>query len=417
MSLPRMIRVRQIFEAPVVDSIPEAIAIELENIETRQVIKSGENVAVTAGSRGIAHIDQIIKAICLELKKLGARPFIVPAMGSHGGATAQGQIEVLKHYGITEESMQVAIKSSMEVVEVGRTDQGLPVYMDQNAYHADHIIVVGRIKPHTDFNGAVESGLMKMMAIGLGKQIGANMYHKAFFKYGFERVIRNVAKVVLKNCKIAFGVGILENAYDQTAKIAAIRPAELEIVEEKLQAEAKKLMAHLPFDELDLLIVDKMGKDISGAGMDTNIIGRMMQNFEPEPEKPSILRIFVRDLTDNSYGNACGLGLADFTTTRLVQKIDFLATKANAITALAPQKCRIPLYYDTDLEAIQTALNTIGLIEPEQSRVARIKNTLQLGEVLISEALLEAASRRKDLEIIGQLQEMEFDEHRNLKPL
>lgn len=417
MSLPKMIKVKQIFEAPVVDSIPQTIANELENIEAKQVIKSGDEVAITAGSRGIAHIEQIIKAVCDELKKIGAKPFIVPAMGSHGGAVAEGQIEVLRHYGITEESMQVPIKSSMEVIKIGQTEDALPVFMDKNAYHADQVVLVGRIKPHTDFNGSIESGLMKMMAIGLGKQVGANMYHKAFFKYGFEQVIRSVAKVVLQSGKIAFGLGILENAYDQTAKISAVRPEELEMVEEKLQFESKKLMAHLPFDELDLLVVDEMGKDISGAGMDTNIIGRMMQNFEPEPEKPAILRIFVRDLTDNSYGNACGLGLADFTTTRLVKKIDFAATKANAITALAPQKCRIPLYYDTDLEAIQTAVNTIGLTEVENSRLVRIKNTLQLGEVLISESLLHIAEQRKDLQVIGSLKDMQFDENGNLMPL
>ena len=243
------------------------------------------------------------------------------------------------------------------------------------------------------------------------------MYHRAFFRYGFEHVIRTVSQVVLSSGKITFGVGLIENAYGQTARIAAMLADELEITEQKLLVEAKNFSGSLPFDELDLLIVDKMGKNISGTGMDTKIIGRLMQNFEPEPQKPAILRIFVRDLTEESNGNACGVGLADFTTTRLVEKIDRPATYMNSITALGPQKVRTPVYYDTDREAIENALDTVGLTKPKDCRVVRIESTLHLGEVEISESLLPAAQTKADLEITGELREMEFDKYGNLKPL
>ena len=415
--LPRMVKVRQKFDALVVKDIPETVTLELAKLHLPKSINAGETVAIAVGSRGIANIDTVVKAIVSNLKKIGAKPYIIPAMGSHGGATAEGQIDVLRHYGITDEAMGAPVLATMEVVQIGETEDELPVLVGKDAYEADHIVILNRIKSHTDFSGVIESGLMKMLAIGLGKQKGANMYHRAFFRYGFEHVIRTVSQVVLSSGKIAFGVGLIENAYGQTARIAAMLADELEITEQKLLVEAKKLSGSLPFDELDLLIVDKMGKNISGTGMDTKIIGRLMQNFEPEPQKPAILRIFVRDLTEESNGNACGVGLADFTTTRLVEKIDRPATYMNSITALGPQKVRTPVYYDTDREAIENALDTVGLTKSKDCRVVRIKSTLHLGEVEISESLLPAAQTKSDLEIIGELRDMEFDKYGNLKPL
>ena len=413
--LPRMVKVRQNFDALVVEDIPETVKLELAKLHLPKSINAGETVAIAAGSRGIANIDTVVKAIVSNLKLIGAKPYIIPAMGSHGGATAEGQIDVLRHYGITEETVGAPVLATMEVVQIGETEDGLPVLIGKDAYESDHIVMLNRIKSHTDFSGVIESGLMKMLAIGLGKQKGANMYHRAFFRYGFEHVIRTVSQVVLSSGKITFGVGLIENAYGQTARIAAMLADELEITEQKLLVEAKNFSGSLPFDELDLLIVDKMGKNISGTGMDTKIIGRLMQNFEPEPQKPAILRIFVRDLTEESNGNACGIGLADFTTTRLVEKIDRPATYMNSITALGPQKVRTPVYYDTDREAIENALDTVGLTKPKDCRVVRIESTLHLGEVEISESLLPAAQTKADLEIIGELKEMEFDKYGNLR--
>ena len=416
MALPKMTRIQQKFEAPVLTDLPAAIHAELDRINAATIVKPGETVAITAGSRGVANVDVAVKATVDYLKGLGAKPFVVPAMGSHGGATAEGQRSVLEHYGITEETVGAPVKATMDVVELGKTADGLPVFFDRYAAEADHVVPLNRIKAHTDFNGSIESGLMKMMVIGLGKQQGANLYHRAFFQYSFEHVIMAVGGFILNTGKIAFGLGLIENAHEDTAKAVAIPAAQLLQSERELLVEAKSLMGRLPFDELDLLIVDWTGKNISGTGMDTNVIGRMMQNFEPEPAKPAILRIFVRDLTEESDGNATGIGLADFTTTRLVDKIDRHSTYMNGITALGPQKSKIPFYYDTDREAIEVALDTIGLTEPEDARVIRIESTLRLTELDISEVLLEDAQLHSRLKVIGETQPFKFDAAGNLLP-
>ena len=416
MALPNMTRIQQQFEAPVLTDLPAAIHTELDRINASAIVKPGETVAVTAGSRGVANVDVAVKATIDYLKRVGAKPFVVPAMGSHGGATAEGQRSVLEHYGITEETVGAPVKATMEVVELGKTASGLPVFLDRYAAEADHVVPLNRIKAHTDFNGSIESGLMKMMVIGLGKQQGANLYHRAFFQYGFEQVITAVGGLILDTGKIAFGLGLIENAHEDTAKAVAVPAAQLLQTERELLVEAKSLMGRLPFDELDLLIIDWTGKNISGTGMDTNVIGRMMQNFEPEPAKPAILRIFVRDITEESDGNATGIGLADFTTTRLVDKIDRHATYMNGITALGPQKSKIPFYYDTDQEAIAVALDTIGLTEPEDARVIRIESTLRLTELDISKVLLEDAKLHSGLEVIGETKPLPFDDAGNLIP-
>ena len=416
MALPNMTRIRQQFEAPVLADLPAAIHAELARIDAASIISPGETVAITAGSRGVANVDIAVKATVDYLKTLGAKPFVVPAMGSHGGATPEGQRSVLEHYGITEETVGAPVKATMEVVELGKTADGLPVFFDRYAAEADHVVPLNRIKAHTDFNGSIESGLMKMLVIGLGKQQGANLYHRAFFQYSFEHVIRAVGGFILDTGKIAFGLGLIENAHEETAKAVAVPAAQLLQTERELLIEAKSLMGRLPFDELDLLIVDWTGKNISGTGMDTNVIGRMMQNFEPEPAKPAILRIFVRDLTEESDGNATGIGLADFTTTRLVDQIDRHSTYMNGITALGPQKSKIPFYYDTDREAIEVALDTIGLTEPEDARVIRIESTLRLTELDVSEVLLEDVQLHSRLEVIGETKPFAFDAAGNLLP-
>jgi hypothetical protein len=414
MALPKMVRIKQHIEAPVVEDIPAAVRTELDEIEAASLVGRGDRIAITGGSRGVANIDIVIKATVDYLKELGAKPFVVPAMGSHGGATAEGQRDVLAHYGITEETVGAPIEATMDTVEIGRTADGLPVLLDRNAVEADGIVPLNRIKAHTDFKGSIESGLMKMMAIGLGKQKGANMYHRAFFQYGFEHAIITVSSLMLDSGRVVFGLGLVENAHEHTAKVAAMRPNELIRRERELLVEAKSLMGRLPFDTLDLLVIDWMGKNISGTGMDTNIIGRMMQNFEPEPEKPAILRIYVRDITEESNGNATGIGLADFTTTRLVEKVDRYATYMNGITGLGPQKSKIPFYYDTDREAIEIALSTIGLTPPEEAKVARVESTLKLATLDVSEAFIEDAKLRSDLEIVGEAKPFEFNASGNL---
>ena len=416
MVLPKMTRIQQQFDAPVLTDLPLAIHGELDRINAAAIVKPGETVAITAGSRGVANVDIAVKATVDYLKGIGAHPFVVPAMGSHGGATAEGQRSVLAHYGITEETVGAPVKAGMEVVELGKTADGLPVFFDRYAAEADHVVPLNRIKAHTDFNGSIESGLMKMMVIGLGKQQGANLYHRAFFQYGFEHVITTVGGSILDTGKIGFGLGLIENAHEDTAKAVALPAAQLLQGERELLVEAKSLMGRLPFDELDLLIIDWTGKNISGTGMDTNVIGRMLQNFEPEPTKPAILRIFVRDITEESDGNATGIGLADFTTTRLVEQIDRHSTYMNGITALGPQKSKIPFYYDTDREAIEVALSTIGLTEPEDARVIRIESTLRLTELDISEVLLEDAKLHSRLAVIGETQPFAFDAVGNLQP-
>ena len=416
MALPKMTRIQQQFEAPVLTALPAAIHAELERINAASIVHPGDTVAITAGSRGVANVATAVKATADYLKTIGAKPFVIPAMGSHGGATPEGQRSVLEHYGITEETAGVPVKATMDVVELGTTELGLPVFLDRLAAEADYVVPLNRIKAHTDFNGSIESGLMKMMVIGLGKQKGANLYHRAFFQYGFENVITAVGGFMLDTGRIAFGIGLLENAHEQTAKAVAMPASQLLQTERQLLVEAKSLMGRLPFDELDLLIVDWVGKNISGTGMDTNVIGRMMQNFEPEPAKPAILRIFVRDLTEESDGNATGIGLADFTTTRLVNQIDRRATYMNGITALGPQKSKIPFYYDTDKEAISVALDTIGLTAPEDARVIRIESTLRLTELDISEALLADAKLHSSLKVIGEPEPFDFDAAGNLLP-
>ncbi|MCI0421622.1 MAG: nickel-dependent lactate racemase, partial [Acidobacteria bacterium] len=326
MSYPKVLRVQQNFDSAHVADIPRKVSEEISKLGLSSRLKAGQTVAVTAGSRGVANIAVIIRAVVDELKNLDVRPFIIPAMGSHGGGTAEGQKGVLEHYGITEASMGVPIRATMETTQIGETAQGIPVFFDNHALEADHVVVVNRIKPHTDFDGDIESGLCKMMAIGLGKHTGAIHYHRANIKYGYYTVITNVARVVRQNCRILFGLGIVENAYDETAALEAMLTPEIEACEKRLLAIAKANLARIPFDQGDVLVVDEMGKNISGAGMDTNVIGRNVSQRERPPIKPSFTRIFVRDLSDESYGNATGIGLADLVSRRLVNKIDLKPT-------------------------------------------------------------------------------------------
>ncbi|MBU1966243.1 MAG: DUF2088 domain-containing protein [Proteobacteria bacterium] len=412
-----MIRVRQTFDRTMVTDIPGAVRAELKKLALEQRIRSGQRIALTGGSRGIANIALILKSAVDYLKSIGARPFIFPAMGSHGGAAAEGQTAILAHYQVTEAFTGAPVLSSMETVEISRTQDGVPVFIDRSAFEADGIIVVNRIKPHTKFKAPIESGLMKMMAIGMGKQKGAEYYHKAAIQYTFPKIIVDAGREVLKKAHILCGLGLVENGYDQTAVIAALLPEELEEREKEMLVLAKRMMPRLPFNEIDLLIIDEMGKDISGMGIDPNVTGRNRDILGVFPHPVNARRVFVRELTPFSGGNATGIGIADLTTTRLVDKIDRLSTYMNCITGISLEKAAIPMHFETDRECIRVALGSVGLIPPERSRIVRIKNTLQLEEVDVSEIYKEEILNRPDLEILEGPHSLPFDARENLLPL
>ena len=415
MAPPRMLRVKQKFEAPTLEDIPAAVRAEVQSLALDSKVTAGESVAISVGSRGIANIALIIKSLVEELKALGLEPFLVPAMGSHGGGVAEAQQAIIEGYGVTEEYTGAPIKASMETVQVGETEDGVPVFFDKYAYEADHVAVVGRIKPHTDFVGEIESGLHKMMLIGLGKHKGAALYHQAIVHYSFDRIIRSVGQTVVDKCGVLLGLGLVENQYDKTALIKGVGAEELVEREKELLILAKKWMPRLPFETVDLLIVDEIGKNISGAGMDTNVVGRKFHdNHAAEKEHPKVTRILVRGLTEETHGNASGIGTAEYAHKRAIEEMDREITYINCMTGNHPSGAHIPLYFDTDRICIDRALETVGLVEPENAKVLRIHNTLELAEVLVSEAYLPEVEKRDDLEVIGEAEDMPFDANGDL---
>jgi|TARA_B110000196_G_scaffold232843_1_gene201304 hypothetical protein len=410
-----MLRVKQKFEAPTLEDIPAAVRAEVQSLALDSKVTAGESVAISVGSRGIANIALIIKSLVEELKALGLEPFLVPAMGSHGGGVAEAQQAIIEGYGVTEEYTGAPIKASMETVQVGETEDGVPVFFDKYAYEADHVAVVGRIKPHTDFVGEIESGLHKMMLIGLGKHKGAALYHQAIVHYSFDRIIRSVGQTVVDKCGVLLGLGLVENQYDKTALIKGVGAEELVEREKELLVLAKKWMPRLPFETVDLLIVDEIGKNISGAGMDTNVVGRKFHdNHAAEKEYPKVTRILVRGLTEETHGNASGIGTAEYAHKRAIEEMDREITYINCMTGNHPSGAHIPLYFDTDRICIDRALETVGLVEPENAKVLRIHNTLELAEVLVSEAYLPEVEKRDDLEVIGEAEDMPFDANGDL---
>ncbi|HWQ33513.1 MAG TPA: lactate racemase domain-containing protein [Blastocatellia bacterium] len=416
--LPKVFRVRQNFQTADIGRLPDAVAQALERL--RPLLTPGSTVAVGAGSRGISNIAGIIRAVCDTLRSFGAAPFIIPAMGSHGGATAEGQRRILAEYGITEETMGVPVRAAMDVIELGETASGVRVFLDRQAAEADFILPVNRVKPHTDFKGENESGLVKMTAVGFGKLAGAEEYHRQAFHLGYPRVFQEVTQLILNTGRLLGGVAILENALHETAKIAAVGPENFIADEQQLLREAKAMMPRIPCDEIDLLILDEIGKNISGAGMDTNIIGRSCQGYiagVPTHENtPRIQRLLVCDLTAESNGNGVGIGMADFTTARFMDKLDLRATVINALTALTPFNARLPIYFENDREAIEKGLRSAGIEDLTRGRIVRIKNTLSLAEIEMSESYLNEVKSRSDLSIISEPVEMSFDAHGNLRP-
>ena len=416
MNFPKMTRVRQRFPNPTLENIPGEINAQLLKLNLGRTVEKGQTVAVACSSRGIANYSTIVNAVISFLKQMGLDPFIVPAMGSHGAATGAGQKRVLEHLGIREEEAGAPIQSSLEVIQIGETRDNIPVYLDKLASEADHIVLVNRIKKHTEFDHEFESGLLKMMAIGLGKQKGAATYHEAMLTHGYPDVILTVARKVLQHAHILFGVGIVENGYGRTASIGISPGHKIENMEKELLKSAKAYAPSLPFDGADIIIIDEMGKDISGTGFDTKVVGRIgLPLVTKEPLSPKIKRIVVCDLTEGSEGNAVGVGIADIITQRLLDKIDMEALNINSVTGVCPEMGKIPLTLKNDREAIAFAHKSVGLIPTEKLKIMRIKNTAVLGEVDVSETYEEELSNRKDLEIAIPKRAMVFDQEGNLE--
>jgi len=410
---PRMVRVKQTFQGPAIANVPEAVQTALGRLALP--VKAGQSVALTVGSRGVVNIDAIVRATVEHMKALGAHPFIIPAMGSHGGGTAEGQRSVLEHYGVTEATMGCPVRATMDVVQVGEA-LGLPIWLDRYAAEANWVGVINRIKPHTGFTGDIGSGLLKMMTIGTGKHRGAVQAHRANIRLGYERMITGLGAGMLRSGRVAFGLGVVENGYDETALVQAFLPGDLEVGERELLGKARAWMAKLPFEDVDLLIVDEIGKEISGTGMDTNVIGRHATWFERPFTSPRITFIVACDLTAHTYGNASGIGLADFTTRRLADKIDWEPTYVNALTACSPGGPKLPAVLDSTQEAVAVALSCLGLDRVEDARVVRIQNTLRLTEVEVSEAFAADLPGRDDLTPLGEPAAMTFGPDGALPP-
>lgn len=383
-------------------------------------LKPGARVAVAVGSRGIANLQTIVRAAVRALDAAGARPFILPAMGSHGGGTSEGQAALLADYGITESAVGVPIRPTMEVQTVGRVIPGFDLCVSREAMSADGVLLINRIKPHTDFAGSIGSGLLKMLVVGLGKRAGAAQFHAAACRLGYERVLRAHSGALLETVRVLGGLAILEDQRHQTARIDAIRPSDIEAGEPLLCEEARAMMPRLPFDDIDLLIVDRMGKNLSGTGMDPLVIGRSIHGYSLAEEtprtSPRIRRLFVRDLTPESHGNATGIGLADFTTTRLVQAMDRGLTTVNSLTALSLQGAKIPLHFQTDREVLEKAVATLGLADIQDARIVRILDTLHLEHLQASIPLAREIEGRPGIDTAGDPHPFGFDAAGNLTP-
>ncbi len=417
MRYPNMYAVRQSFPRELEIDVSTAVQRELRELRPRLAIEPGARVGISVGSRGIRNLAAIVRSVVEGLREEGADPFIFPAMGSHGGGTAEGQASVLHHYGVTEQAMGCPILASMETVQIGQSAEGVPVYLDRHASEADHVVVLNRVKAHTEFKGEIESGIMKMLLIGMGKHSGAKVYHRAFADYGFDRLVESLAPIVIEKARVLFALAIVENGYEETAMIRGLLPGDIVPSERTLLRKAKELMARLPFDDIDILVVDEMGKNISGSGMDTNVLGRFYNRVAQEPPKPRIKRIYVRELTPDSLGNAGGIGLADFAHRAVIDNMNVRVTNTNCVTAVNPEKARIPIVCESDREALEQCFATIGLTPPEDSRLIRIKNTLHLTELDISEALYRRMGGRRDLEVIAGPAPIGFDASGRLGPM
>jgi hypothetical protein len=413
--LPNVVELRRTFPRPRIEDIDDAVRREWEKDGVGSSVRPGMEVAIAAGSRGIADIAAFVRAVASRVRDAGAAPFVVPAMGSHGGATAEGQVAILESLGITEDFCGAPIRSSMEVVELARTARGTPVFLDRHAHGADGVIPIVRVKAHTDFRGQVESGLLKMCAIGLGKHEQALALH-ALGVAGIRDHMVDVGLHVAGSGHVLFGVAIVENAYDEAAIVEAVRPPDFLEREASLLETSKSWMPRLPVDEVDVLFVDRMGKNYSGTGMDTNVLGRFRIPGEEEPASPRVRYVVVGDLTEESHGNAAGIGLADLTTERLVGRIDRRATYENVLTSTFVERGKIPIACAHDRAAVEAAVRCTWGVPSERTRLVRIPNTLHLARVQVAEALVPEVLEREDAEVAGDPFPLPFGPDGHLAP-
>jgi hypothetical protein len=417
MPFARLLNVHQNFPDRSIRNIPGVISQELASAEFGATLAPGSRIAIGVGSRGIANLAAIVRAVVDYWKSRGFQPFLFPAMGSHGAATAQGQADVLAHFGIHEAAMGCPVESALDVVSLGSTADGIEAFMDRSAHSAAGVFLIGRVKWHTDFAGKIESGLFKMMAIGLGKFAGAQRYHTYAYRLGLEHVIRTVGRQVLKSGRILGGLAILEDANHHTAQLTAVRVEEMERKEEELLALAKSWMGRIPVP-LNILIVDEIGKNFSGAGMDTKVVNRGVNGeYNPWNTAPRFDRIFLRGLSEHSYGNGVGLGMADVVNDRLLAAIDWNPTRINSLTASTPAAIRTPVHFPTDRECLEKFWPTTGVLDQQKITIGWIANSLELGVMRLTENLRAQIEANPNLKIIGDTEEFDFDSAGNLAPL
>jgi len=410
--LPKMVRVRQEFDPAKIEDVPEELQRQLSRMQIASTVHAGMSIAITCGSRGIDNYALVIKEVVEFCKSKGAKPFIIPAMGSHGGATAQGQRQICESYGVTEEYCGCPIRATMEVSHIGFTPEGHRVYIDKYAAEADGIIVINRIKNHTAFRGQYESGIMKMMTIGLGKQYGASVCHRTGYKH-MARLIPLFGNTILHNSNVLFAVGLVENSYDKTYKIAALTKEEIPVEEPKLLALAKEKIPRLLPGSSDVLVVDWIGKNISGAGMDPNITGTKSSPYTGD-RNFTAGKIAVLDLTEESHGSVHGVGYADVICRRVFEKADLSATYPNSITSTTLKADAIPVMMQNDRETIQCAVKTCNTEDPDNLSIIRIKDTLHISEILVSVGMLNKIKEIPGLTVIGEPEDWEFDDNGNL---
>jgi hypothetical protein len=414
MSLPKIARVRRSIRQAAVADVTAATEEAIAGSRLSARLPAGSRIAITAGSRGISGIARIVRATVQALRSRGFDPFVVAAMGSHGGGTARGQRELLAEQGVTEAALGCAIRSEMDTVELGTNSFGLPIHFDRNAFEADGIVLLNRIKPHTSFTGQYESGLLKMLTVGLGKRQGAAQVHKLGLP-GLRRLIPEIGALLLQQTPVVLGIAILENALEQTARIVPVEPEDLLEVEPKLLDEARELLARLPFDQLDVLIVGELGKNFSGTGLDPNVIGRQRVETMPDLPRPVITRLAVLDLSVETRGNALGIGLADLTTDRLVRGIDPTPMRVNSLTSNFLTRARVPLALATDREVIAASLDTCWKLERDQARMVLIPNTLEISSFWVSAALSAEVESHAELCVETEFFPIPFDEGDNLE--
>lgn len=409
--IPKMVKVKQHFEDHKLENFNQILKDKLEEERIKETVKPNMKIAIAVGSRGVDKLVDQVTVTVNFLKELGAEPFIVPSMGSHGGATDEGQKQVLEHLGVKESVVGAEIRSSMEVIKLDELDNGLPIYVDKIASGADGIVIINRVKPHTAFRGRVESGIMKMISIGLGKQRGAEACHQLGFKHMAEHV-PEMAKVIISKMPILFAVATVENAFDHVAQTEVLLPDEIEEKETELQKLSKSLLPKLMFDDIDVLIIDEIGKNISGDGMDPNITGRY-----PTPYAyggPDVNKMAVLGLTKETEGNANGVGTADFTTQRLVDEMDKEATYANGLTSTVVAPTKIATTLENDCYCIKAAVKTCNILDFNDVKLVRIKNTLELSEIEVSEALLDYVKNHDSMEVLSEPTAFQFDDDGNL---